>query len=215
MAKNNITELVFILDRSGSMAGLESDTIGGFNGLIGKQKKEDGECWVTTVLFDSVCETVHDRVRLADIAPMTDKDYSVRGCTALLDAIGGTIRHIAGIHKYARPEDVPEHTLFVITTDGMENASRTYSAERVKKMIEHEKEKYGWEFLFLGANIDAVSTASRFGIGADRAVDYLADSQGTGVLYETVSEAVGSLRRSKALSPDWCGAIQADNRRKK
>ena len=215
MAKNNITELVFILDRSGSMAGLESDTIGGFNGLIAKQKKEDGECWVTTVLFDSVCETVHDRVRLADIAPMTDKEYSVRGCTALLDAIGGTIRHIAGIHKYARPEDVPEHTVFVITTDGMENASRTYTADKVKKMIEHEKEKYGWEFLFLGANIDAVSTASRFGIGADRAVDYLADSQGTGVLYETVSEAVGNLRRSKVLSPAWCGAIKADNRRKK
>ena len=215
MAKNNITELVFILDRSGSMAGLESDTIGGFNGLIAKQKKEDGECWVTTVLFDSVCETIHDRVRLADIPPMTDKEYSVRGCTALLDAIGGTIRHIAGIHRYARPEDVPEHTLFVITTDGMENASRTYSAERVKKMIEHEKEKYGWEFLFLGANIDAVSTASRFGIGADRAVDYLADSQGTGVLYETVSEAVGKMRRNAPLASDWCGAIKADNRRKK
>ena len=215
MAKNNITELVFILDRSGSMAGLESDTIGGFNGLIAKQKKEDGECYVTTVLFDSVCETVHDRVRLAEIAPMTDKDYSVRGCTALLDAVGSTIRHIVGIHKYARPEDVPEHTVFVITTDGMENASRTYSADKVKKMIGHEKEKYGWEFLFLGANIDAVSTASRFGIGEDRAVDYLADGQGTGVLYDTVSEAVVNLRRSKALSPDWCGAIREDNRRKK
>ena len=215
MAKNNITELVFILDRSGSMSGLESDTIGGFNGLIEKQKKEDGECWVTTVLFDNVCKTVHDRVRLADIPPMTDKDYSVGGCTALLDAIGGTIRHIAGIHRYARPEDVPEHTLFVITTDGMENASRRYTAGKVKQMIEHEKEKYGWEFLFLGANIDAVSTASRFGIDADRAVDYLADSQGTGVLYETVSEAVGCLRRNKAIGAGWSGAIKADNCRKK
>lgn len=214
MAKNNITELVFILDRSGSMAGLEDDTIGGFNALIEKQKKEDGECYVTTVLFDNISETIHDRVKLAEVPPMTGREYSVRGCTALLDAIGSTIRHIADIHRYARPEDVPEHTLFVITTDGMENASRVYNADRVKRMIEHEKEKYGWEFLFLGANIDAVTTASRFGIGADRAVDYLADSQGTGMLYDTVSEAVGNLRRSAPLSADWCDAIKADNRRK-
>jgi len=214
MAKNNITELVFILDRSGSMAGLEGDTIGGFNALIEKQKKEDGACWVTTVLFDNVSETIHDRVQLDKVPPMTDRDYSVRGCTALLDAIGGTIRHIADIHRYARPEDVPEHTLFVITTDGMENASRTYDEDRVKRMIEHEKEKYGWEFLFIGANIDAVTTASRFGIGADRAVDYLADSQGTGVLYETVAAAVGKVRRNAPLDAGWSGAIKADNMRK-
>ena len=214
MEKNNITELVFILDRSGSMAGLEGDTIGGFNALIEKQKKEEGACWVTTVLFDNVSETVHDRVPLDKVPPMTDRDYSVRGCTALLDAIGGTIRHIVDIHRYARPEDVPEHTLFVITTDGMENASRAYDADRVKRMIEHEKEKYGWEFLFIGANIDAVTTASRFGIGADRAVDYLADSQGTGVLYETVSAAVGSVRRNAPLGAGWSGAIKADNMRK-
>ena len=214
MAKNNITELVFILDRSGSMAGLEADTIGGFNALIEKQKKQKGTCYVTTVLFDSVSETIHDRVKLEEVPPMTDRDYSVRGCTALLDAIGGTIRHIADIHRYARPEDVPEHTLFVITTDGMENASRVYNVDRVKRMIEHEKEKYGWEFLFIGANIDAVTTASRFGIGADRAVDYLADSQGTGVLYDTVAAAVGKVRRDAPLDAGWSGAIKADNMRK-
>ena len=215
MAKNNITELVFILDRSGSMAGLEADTIGGFNALVEKQKKQEGTCYVTTVLFDNESETIHDRVKLEDIPPMTDREYSVRGCTALLDAIGGTIRHIADIHRYARPEDVPEHTLFVITTDGMENASRTYRVERVRQMIEHEKEKYGWEFLFIGANIDAVSTASRFGIGADRAVDYLADSQGPGVLYETVSETGGSMRACGSIQSEWSKAIRTDNRRKK
>ena len=164
--KNNITELVFILDRSGSMSGLEADTIGGFNSLIEKQRRQDGECYVSTILFDNDSQVLHDRVRLADVKPMTDRDYTVRGCTALLDAIGGAIRHIAHIHKYARPKDVPEHTVFVITTDGMENASRHYDAERVKRMIEHEKEKYGWEFLFLAANIDAVQTAKRYGIDA-------------------------------------------------
>ena len=214
--KNNITELVFILDRSGSMSGLEADTIGGFNSLIEKQRKQDGECFVSTILFDNDSEVLHDRVRLADVKPMTDRDYTVRGCTALLDAVGGAIRHIAHIHKYARPEDVPEHTVFVITTDGMENASRRYDADQIKRMIEHEKEKYGWEFLFLAANIDAVSTAKRFGIGADRAVNYHADHQGTEVIYHTVSEAVGSVRASRPLSADWSAPINADyNGRKK
>ena len=215
--KNNITELVFILDRSGSMSGLEADTIGGFNSLIEKQRGQDGECCVSTVLFDNDSQVLHDRVRLADVKPMTDRDYTVRGCTALLDAIGGAIRHIAHIHKYARPEDVPAHTVFVITTDGMENASRHYDAERVKRMIEHEKEKYGWEFLFLAANIDAVSTARRFGIGADRAVNYHADRQGTEIIYDTVAEAVCSVRAARPLSAEWSARINEDynGRRKK
>ena len=215
--KNNITELVFILDRSGSMSGLESDTIGGFNSLIEKQKKQDGECFVSTILFDNDSEVLHDRVRLAEVTPMTDRDYTVRGCTALLDAIGGAIRHIANIHKYARPEDVPEHTVFVITTDGMENASRRYDADRVRRMIEHEKEKYGWEFLFLAANIDAVTTAKRFGIAESRAVNYHADRQGTEIIYDTVSEAVCSVRAARPLGASWSARINADynGRRKK
>lgn len=210
MAKNNITELVFILDRSGSMAGLESDTIGGFNSLIEKQKKQPGECYVSTILFDNYSEVIHDRVKLEDVKPMTDQEYTVRGCTALLDAIGGAIRHIASIHKYARPEDVPEHTLFVITTDGMENASRKFDAERVKRMIGHEKEKYGWEFLFLAANIDAVSTASRFGIGADRAVNYRADKKGTRVIYDSVCETVCDMRAGAPIKASWSRRIEQD-----
>ena len=214
MAKNNITELVFILDRSGSMSGLEGDTIGGFNSLIEKQKKQEGVCYVSTILFDNVSEVLHDRVRLENVKPMTERDYTVRGCTALLDAIGGAIRHIANIHKYARPEDVPEHTVFVITTDGMENASHIYNADRVKRMIEHEKEKYGWEFLFLAANIDAVQTASRFGIGANRAVDYRADSQGTRVIYDAVAETVCQVRKSKSISDAWSAPVQADYKKR-
>ena len=213
--KNNVTELVFILDRSGSMAGLESDTIGGFNSLIEKQRKQDGECYVSTVLFDNVSEVLHDRVKLSEIQKMTDEDYTVRGCTALIDAIGGAIKHISNIHKYARTEDVPEHTVFVITTDGMENASHIYSSKEVKKMIEKQKEKYGWEFLFIGANIDAVETAGRFGIGADRAVDYHADEEGTRVLYDTVSEAVCNVRACEPLKASWSDRIKRDykNRR--
>ena len=208
--KNNITELVFILDRSGSMSGLEADTIGGFNSLIEKQRKQDGECFVSTILFDNDSEVLHDRVRLTDVMPMTDQDYTVRGCTALLDALGGAICHIANIHKYARPEDVPEHTVFVITTDGMENASHHYDADRLKCMIEHEKEKHGWEFLFLAANIDAVTTAKNFGINEDRAVDYLADRRGTGVVYDTVAEAVCQVRASVPLKKSWSKRIKDD-----
>ena len=185
--KNNITELVFILDRSGSMAGLESDTIGGFNSMIEKQKRQDGVCYVSTVLFDDESEVLHDRIKLADIPKMTEDDYCVCGCTALIDAIGGAIHHIGNIHKYARNEDVPEHTMFVVITDGQENASHRYTSEQVKRMIERQKEKYGWEFLFIGANIDAVETAKRYGIGKDRAVNYNADEKGTQVLYESVA----------------------------
>ena len=191
--RKNLTEIVFILDRSGSMSGLEADTIRGFNSMIEKQKKENGEALISTILFDNVSEVIHDRVPVQKVEPMTDKDYSVRGCTALLDAIGGAIHHIGNVHKYARKEDVPEHTLFVITTDGMENASRRYGSEKVKKMIERQKEKYGWEFLFLGANIDAVETAKHFGIGADRAVNYHSDREGTQLNYEVLSEAVSAV----------------------
>jgi len=208
--KNNITELVFILDRSGSMGGLEKDTIGGFNSMIEKQKKQEGKAFVSTILFDNECEVLHDRVDLEKIATMTEDDYYVRGCTALLDAIGGAIKHIGNIHKYARKEDVPQHTMFVITTDGMENASRRYSSDKVKRMIEHQKEKYGWEFLFIGANIDAVETASRFGINGDRAVNYNADGQGTKVLYETVCEAVTNVRASRPLTASWGRKINED-----
>ena len=212
--KNNVTELVFILDRSGSMAGLETDTIGGFNAMIEKQKKQDGECYVSTVLFDNVSEVLHDRVKLSEIKPMTDKDYTVRGCTALIDALGGAIKHIGNIHKYARPEDVPENTMFVITTDGMENASRHFTSAEVKAMIERQKEKYGWEFLFIGANIDAVETAAKYGIGADRAVNYNADKQGTGVVYDAVSSAVCQMRACAPLASNWSESINEDYQRR-
>ena len=192
------------------MAGLEADTIGGFNGMLEKQRREPGEALVSTVLFDNVSQVLHDRVPLNKVAPLTDRDYTVRGCTALLDAIGGAIHHIGNVHKYARPEDVPEHTLFVITTDGMENASRQYTGDRVRAMIQRQKEKYGWEFLFLGANIDAVQTAGRFGIGADRAVNYHADNQGTRLNYQVLSDAIGAVRASQPLSAGWKRRIEED-----
>ena len=208
--KNGITELVFILDRSGSMSGLEADTIGGFNALIEKQRLEPGLCYVSTVLFDSTCQVLHDRVKLAEVPLMTRRDYTVGGCTALMDALGGAIHHIGNIHKYARPEDVPEHTLFVITTDGMENASRRYDSASVKAMISRQKERFGWEFLFLAANIDAVETAGRFGIAPDRAVNYRADRRGTQVVYDTVCDAVSQVRSCAPLSDNWSEAIDAD-----
>ena len=207
--KNNITELVFIIDRSGSMAGLESDTIGGFNSLIKKQKKETGKCFVSTVLFSNNSEVIHDRVPLDKINEMTDDDYCPGGCTALIDAIGGAIKHISSVHRYIRPEDVPDHTMFVITTDGLENASHKYSAKEVKKMVT-EKEKDGWEFLFIGANIDSVETAGNFGIRSDRAVNYHADEKGTSVLYEAVCAQVSNLRKNKKVSSDWSRAIEED-----
>ena len=208
--KKNLTELVFILDRSGSMAGLEADTIGGFNSMIQKQKGEPGEALVSTVLFDNDTDVIHDRVNIQNIAPLTQKEYYVRGCTALLDAVGGAIRHIANVHKYAREEDRPEKTLFIITTDGMENASYKYSYERVRRMIEHEKEKYGWEFIFLGANIDAAKEAARFGISEDRAANYHADTLGTAVIYEAMNEVVGCVRASRPMSAEWKKNVDAD-----
>lgn len=213
--KENLTEIVFILDRSGSMSGMEGDTIGGFNSMIEQQKKAEGEALISTVLFDNESEVLHDRVNVKDILPMTERDYTVRGCTALLDAIGGAIHHIGNIHKYAREEDVPAHTLFVITTDGMENASRRYSSDTVKQMIERQKAKYGWEFLFLGANIDAVETAGRIGIGADRAANYLCDSEGTALYFDELNMLISSVRHSEPVSAEWKQRIDEDYRRRR
>ena len=211
-----MTELVFILDRSGSMSGLEGDTIGGFNSMIGKQKREPGECLVSTVLFDNFSQVIHDRVPLERVPKLTEKEYFVRGCTALLDAVGGAVHHIGTIHKYARPEDRPEKTMFVITTDGLENASLRYDYSKVKHMIERQKEEYGWEFIFLGANIDAAQEAARFGIGADRAVRYQSDQEGTILNYEVISEAVSSVRAcpSAPLAAGWKDRIEADFRKR-
>ncbi len=213
--RKGLTEIVFILDRSGSMGGLEADTIGGYNSLIERQKKEEGEVIISTVLFDDVCEVLHDRVTLENIKPMTDKDYYVRGCTALLDAIGGAIHHIGNVHKYAREEDRPEKTLFIITTDGQENSSKRYTYNKVKHMVERQKEKFGWEFLFLGANIDAIAEAGRFGIRADRAVNYNCDSVGTAVNFKALSKAVSKVRYCEIEEldeelADWDEEIRAD-----
>ena len=192
--KKGLTEIVFILDRSGSMAGLEMDTIGGYNSMIEKQKDQDGEALISTVLFDNVTEVIHDRVPLSKIKPITGKEYFVRGSTALLDAVGGAIHHISNVHKYAGEENVPEKTLFIITTDGMENSSREYSYEKVKKMVEKKKAKNNWEFIFLGANIDAVSVAYKFGVDRSRAVRYECDSQGTALNFQVMSKMVGCAR---------------------
>lgn len=209
--KKNLTELVFILDRSGSMAGLEADTIGGFNAMMEKQRGEPGEAIISTVLFDNESEVIHDRIPMNRVPALTEREYYVRGCTALLDAVGGAIHHIGNVHKYAREEDRPEKILFVITTDGMENTSRRYTYDKVKAMIERQQEKYGWEFLFLGANIDAAQEAARFGIRADRAANYHADGVGTGVIYEAVSEAVCQVRScATPLSSDWKQKIDED-----
>ena len=206
-----MTELVMILDRSGSMSGLERDTIGGYNGMLKKQRETEGEVLVSTVLFDHNIEVLHDRVPLDKVPEMTEKDYYVRGSTALLDAVGGAIHHIGNVHKYAREEDRPEKTIFVITTDGMENASRMYSYDRVKEMVERQKEKYGWEFLFLGANIDAIATAVRFGIYADRASNYNSDHEGTALHYEVVSDAVKAMRCCSApIDGGWKKRIEED-----
>ena len=213
--KKNLTELVMILDRSGSMGGLESDTIGGYNSMLKKQGETEGEVLVSTVLFDDRSEVLFDRVPLEELPQMTDKEYYVRGCTALLDAVGEAIRHIGNVHKYAREEDRPEKTIFVITTDGLENASREYSYERVKRMVERQKEKYGWEFLFLGANIDAIETAGKFGISADRAANYHSDHIGTALNYEVLADAVCEMRGSaKAIGADWKKRIDEDFRRR-
>jgi len=194
--KKGLTEIVFIIDRSGSMAGLEADTIGGYNSMLAKQKTEEGEAIISTVLFDSETEVLHDRENIKDIGQITDKEYFVRGTTALLDAVGGAIHHIGNVHKYARDEDRPEKTLFIITTDGMENSSRRYTYEKVKKMVERKKKKYHWEFVFLGANIDAIEVAGRFGVSKQRAVRYESDSAGTQLNYEVMSRLVSCARAS-------------------
>ncbi len=214
-ANNNITELVFILDRSGSMSGLESDTIGGFNAMIEKQKKEEGEAYVSTILFDNRSEVLHDRIPLSKVPKMTTEDYNVQGCTALVDAIGGAIRHIGNIHKYARKEDVPAHTMFIITTDGQENASCQYRISDVRKMIQVQKEKHGWEFLFIGANIDAVETAAGFGIERNRAVNYHADHEGTRILYNTISAPISAMRKNQSISDAWGVQIEEDFKKRK
>ena len=194
--RKGLTEVVFILDRSGSMAGLEADTIGGFNSMIEKQKKEEGEAYISTVIFDDRSEVIYDRVPIAKVEPMNDKQYYVRGCTALLDAIGGAVHHISNVHKYANEADVPEKTLFIITTDGMENSSRIYSYEKVKQMVEKKKDEHGWEFVFLGANMDAIEVAGRFGIGADRAFGYKCDSAGTRLNFQVFSETMSAVRQA-------------------
>ena len=209
--KNNITEIVFILDRSGSMSGFEADTIGGFNATIEKQKEQDGKVYVSTVLFDNESKVIHDRLDINEIKRMTRRDYQVRGCTALLDAIGGAIHHIGNIHKYARPEDVPEHTIFIITTDGMENASHRYSSEKVKEMIKRQTEKYGWEFIFLAANIDAVETAENIGIRKERAANYRQTKDGVYRSYCAMSEAISTVRRNRAKDMNLEEYLKEDN----
>jgi uncharacterized protein YegL len=208
--KANITELIFILDKSGSMSGLESDTIGGYNAMLKKQQKEPGEAIVTTVLFDDNYELLHDRINIKGIHPITEKEYFVGGCTALLDAMGKTIYKIVNVQKHTSEDQRPDKVMFIITTDGMENASREYTYEKIKKMVEYQKEKYEWEFIFLGANIDAISTAARFGIGADRSANYHADSEGTRLNYEAVSHVVSELRANKSIDDSWKAEIDAD-----
>ena len=214
--KNNVTELVFILDRSGSMAGFEKDTIGGFNSTIEKQKKQNGKVYVSTVLFDNVSEVIHDRVDISEVSLMTEEDYNVRGCTALLDAVGGAIHHIGNVHKYARPEDVPEHTVFIITTDGMENASHNYTRRHVRDMIKRQTERYGWEFIFLAANIDAEETAEDIGIRRERAVNYTQDKEGVKATYAVMCEAITSVRKCKDLDAgEWRESLDKDNKRRR
>lgn len=205
-----MTEIIFILDRSGSMEGLEKDTIGGFNSMMKKQASVPGDALVSTLLFDNDVEVIHDRLNIKDVPEMTSKEYYVRGCTALLDAVGGAIKHISMIHKYARKEDVPEKTLFIITTDGMENASRRYSYEDVRSMVEHQKSKYGWEFIFLGANIDAAAEASRYGIDSSMAVNYNCDSEGVGISFKVMEDVVRSYRNTCEVPKEWRKRIDDD-----
>ena len=208
--KKGLTEIVFILDRSGSMSGLEKDTIGGFNSTIEKQKQEAGEAFVSTVLFNSSMEVLHDRVPLAEIAPLTEKEYFPRGSTALLDAMGNAIHHIGNVHKYAREEDRPEKTIFIITTDGYENSSHKYTSDRVKQMVERQKQKYGWEFIFLGANIDAIETARTFGIDESRAANFVNDEAGIGVMYEAQSCLMSDIRNNRVNRREWKKTVDDD-----
>lgn len=212
--KKGLTEIVFILDRSGSMSGLEADTIGGFNSLLERQRDAEGDALISTVLFNGSSEVIHDRCDIRGISPMTKRDYIPQGNTALLDAVGGAIHHIGNVHKYARPEDVPEHMLFVITTDGMENASRFYTIQRVREMIERQKSRYGWEFLFLGANIDAAETAGSFGIDKSHAADFCCDSEGTQLNYNVLSEAICAVRSLGEINEDWKSSIDKDYKKR-
>ena len=207
---DNLTEIVFILDRSGSMAGLEADTVGGFNAMVERQKKEAGEALLSAVLFSDRSDVLYDRVDIRKVEPMTDAQYRVGGCTALLDAIGGAVRHMRNVHKYAREEDRPGKVLFVITTDGMENVSRRYTGDEVRKMVTEQREKYGWEFLFLGANMDAIAAARQFGIPEKRAVRYECDKAGTALNYRVVSETIGSFRAGAPIRADWSDEIDRD-----
>jgi len=214
MANKNLTEMVFILDRSGSMAGLEGDTIGGYNSLLEKQRKEVGEATVTTVLFDDQYEMIHDHAAIGKVKDITNKEYFARGMTGLLDAVGKTINHVGNRHKNALDSEVPGKTMVVIITDGYENASREYTLPQIKQMIERQKEMFGWEFLFLGANIDAVSTAAGFGITADRAVTYEADSVGTRMNFDAVSQVIGCARNCAPIAGNWKKNIEEHKRRK-
>lgn len=208
--KQNLSELVFILDKSGSMSGLEQDTIGGFNSMLEKQKQETGEAFVTTVLFDNNYEILHDRLSIKNIKPITRKEYYVGGSTALLDAIGVTINNIGKALSDINEGERPEKVMFVIITDGMENSSHEFNHKMIKNMIEHQKSKYSWDFIFLGANIDAVETASNFGINADRAVNFISDSKGTELNYKVLSEAVSSYRKGKTVDENWKLEIEKD-----
>jgi len=215
--KTNLTELVFILDRSGSMGGLESDTIGGFNSMLAKQQAEPGECRITTVLFDHEYEVLHDRIDIKAVSPITEREYFVRGSTALLDAVGRTINKIGGVQKNTAEDYRADKVLFVITTDGMENASREFTYEKIKEMIERQKSKYGWEFIFLGANIDAVATAERFGIDPSRAQNFHNDSEGVATNYRVLSETVACFRAAPvgaSLNDNWSAEIQTDYKKR-
>lgn len=213
--KKDLTELVFILDRSGSMGGLEDDTIGGYNAMLEKQKKEPGEAIITTVLFDDSYELLHDRINIKGVRPISNKEYYVRGTTALLDAIGRTINKIVNVQKNTSEDERADKVMFVITTDGMENSSREFTYERIRKMIEHQKNSYGWEFIFLGANIDAVDTAKQIGIDEDRAANYHADGDGILLNYSVISETVSNLRANKEISKEWKEAIEFDYKNRK
>ena len=213
--KKDLTELIFILDRSGSMGGLESDTIGGYNAMLKKQMEAEGSAYITTVLFDDEYELLHDRINLKGVKPITEKEYFVRGTTALLDAVGKSIQKIVNVQRNTSDDEKAEKVLFVITTDGLENASREYSYTKVRAMIEKQKSRYGWEFIFLGANIDAVSEAEKFGIDSSRAAQFHNDKDGIELNYKVVSEAICELRSSKTISQDWKREIDVDYKKRK